>query len=1253
MNNETIIGKRYQINSLDADRIGRGGMGDVYKAIDLQTHEYVAVKHLKADVLALDETSVERFDREGEALRRLNHPNIVKVLETVEEWGDHYIVMEYVEGGSLRDRLSGGVQIAVDEVLKIALELADALTRAHHLNIVHRDIKPANVLLAGDGTPRLTDFGVAHIGDLARITQTGLLTGTYTYVSPEACDGSILNARADIWSFGVVLYEMLTGKRPFDEPNLTATITAILSKPVPDLTQFRPDIPEALTNLIYRMLEKKRSKRIGSVRLVGAQLEAIITGLDSKPLRLDGSRFETTSLDIAPAMGPRHNLPPQPTPFVGREPEVQELVNLLNDADCRLLTLVGPGGMGKTRLALEVASRQIDEFKYGVRFVGLAGVTGTEFMVTAVADALNFTFPNQDDPKGQLLTFLREKELLLIMDNFEHLIDGAELVADILTAAPKLKVLATSRESLNLWEEWLRPILGMRYPENDSTEEIDPYSAVKLFADRAKRVRGGFSLEAALPNIIRICQLVEGMPLGIELAATWLKVLSPEQIVAEIESNFDFLSTSMRNIEERHRSLRAVFDYSWQLLTEHEQRVFKRLSVFRGSFNRQAAERIAGASLMTLTNLVNKSLLHEGGTAVSDNTTTTTGSKYRYTMHELLRQYAADRLAEDGNEQVATAAKHAEYYGNLLHQQESHLKGHQQKQALEIIRTNIDNVRVAWRWALANFATESQALTAVLEASNSLYLFYEYGGKILEGIEIFGETALAAKKLADTLLQKRVLAKALSLQGILAFKANEFKLGDQLALRSHAILREIWEDHALPIEVLRSTQADFGLSMVYYSYSIARTQSMTAVEEALDEVIEISKRIEDSWLLVRALNALGNTLRDFDRKKELYEESIRISRHIGDELYLALVGVNYVNWVSLPHEVQPLIEEIVAIYQRMESQAGMALGYGLLAANAFRTGNYLQAKELQEKSLVIYRELGLIYYYIPSLQGQGNNLWALGELSEAESYMKQALELVRESGDLENTIKSNNAIGQFYLETGDLSEARRYYKMSLALLPNIHNSRQKAEALDSLGNFAILLGEYGQARQHFEANIPHFEEIGNREGVAWALRNFGTIAYELGDYETAVARFQESLGVFRSFGYNWALMTLLDCLGRVAYALGDEAKAEAHYREALVLPQNFWTIFNQLELTVDWSALLMKQGEVERPFRNLTIVSRLPIFVPPTIHLRVRNKAHRLLAELEAKLPIEQVADIKLGTRHLGLDDVVSNLLEEREISLP
>ncbi|MCD4685774.1 MAG: protein kinase, partial [Anaerolineae bacterium] len=293
-----IIAGRYSLEQL----IGRGGMGDVYRGTDTETGDVVAVKLLHSSIVEDNPDIVDRFQREGEALRQLNHPNIVTVREAVEDEGEHFLVMEYISGGSLRDLIDEEARLPIEAVLNVALDLADALTRAHRLHIIHRDIKPDNVLLAEDGTPRLTDFGVAHMGDRTRLTQTGSVIGTYAYLSPEACNGLELDERADIWSFGVMVFEMLTGRVPFHAGGTAAILTAILTKPAPDITRLRPDLPPALVDLIYRMLEKDRERRISSVRLVGAELEAIIRQLDT-PLRQKvleagheptvGSRFVT------------------------------------------------------------------------------------------------------------------------------------------------------------------------------------------------------------------------------------------------------------------------------------------------------------------------------------------------------------------------------------------------------------------------------------------------------------------------------------------------------------------------------------------------------------------------------------------------------------------------------------------------------------------------------------------------------------------------------------------------------------------------------------------------------------------------------------------------------------------------------------------------------------------------------------------------------------------------------------------------
>jgi len=275
---ERLIGNRFTLGNV----IGMGGMATVYSGIDTHTNEKVAIKLLKQDIISQDPDIVARFDREGEALRRLNHPNIVKILATVVEEDKHYVMMEFVGGGDLntliQEHRQNGTPIPIQRILEIALDLSDALTRAHRLKIIHRDIKPANVLLASDGTPRLTDFGVAHFSDSTKMTQTGALIGTLAYLSPEACSGDPLDGRADIWSFGVMLYELLALKRPFDDTNTAALLTSILNKTPKPISDLRPDTPPQLVYLLDQMLAKDPDNRIASARLVGAQLEAIISG---------------------------------------------------------------------------------------------------------------------------------------------------------------------------------------------------------------------------------------------------------------------------------------------------------------------------------------------------------------------------------------------------------------------------------------------------------------------------------------------------------------------------------------------------------------------------------------------------------------------------------------------------------------------------------------------------------------------------------------------------------------------------------------------------------------------------------------------------------------------------------------------------------------------------------------------------------------------------------------------------------------
>ncbi len=382
------------------------------------------------------------------------------------------------------------------------------------------------------------------------------------------------------------------------------------------------------------------------------------------------------------------NLPRPRTSFVGRASELEAIDRLLEDPECRLLTLVGPGGAGKTRLALEAAAHRVDRYPHGVHFVPLASVASPDFLGPALAESIQFAvdavhsgFSAQD----QLLDYLSERSTLLVLDNFEHLVEGSGFLSEVIERAPHVELLTTSRERLNVQSEWVFDVEGLGLAENGNGSA----SAVRLFVERATQVVPGFALDdAGYSQALRICRLVDGMPLGIELAASWASVLSCAEIADEIEGNIDFLATSMRDVPERQRSLRVTIDQSWRLLTDEQRSAFSRLSVFRGSFDRSAAVAVTRADLRLLSELVAKSLLRRPDFG-------------RFELHELLRQYAAEQLRLSPAEEVNARERHARHYAAMLLERQAALLGPELAVARDELRGEADNLRAAAEWTLA------------------------------------------------------------------------------------------------------------------------------------------------------------------------------------------------------------------------------------------------------------------------------------------------------------------------------------------------------------------------------------------------------------------------------------------------------------------------------------------------------------------------------------------------------------------------
>jgi predicted ATPase len=655
----TMIGEAV-LHYLVLEQMGAGGMGVVYKALDTRLGRHVALKFLP-ETARLDETARGRLLAEAQAAARLDHPNI-GVIHGIEDASDRpFIVMALYGGESLRSRIDRG-SLPVAEAVDLATQAARGLAVAHANGVVHRDVKPDNLFLSGHGMLKILDFGLAKLDRMDGLTSAGTIVGTLEYMSPEQIRGQAVDHRTDVWALGIVLYEMLTGVSPFrTDGGMTASILKIIKDEPAPVGTLRFDVPVPVAEVLDRALVKDRDQRYASVAEMLADLEAAqrrggSAVVAAPPVLLAPPTVVAPPPPVAqpaPAQRVKPGLPTPPSPIVGRLEELAIIAANLDDDHCRILTLFGPGGTGKTRLVIEAAKQAFDRgtFPDGVFFVALDPLDDPELIPAATARALGVDLQPQESPLAQVQAAIGERAILLVLDNYEHVMDGAHLPSELVQACSGLRILVTSRERLNLEEEWVLPLPGLSLPAAGAVtaEEVGRCDAVQLFVQRAKRARMQFSLEDEEPEHVgRICRLVAGSPLGIELAASWVKMMGCDEIVREIQSSIDFLTSSSRNVTERHRSIRACFEYSWTLLSPKEQDVLGRLTAFQGSFTREAAAAVAGANLPLLTALIDKSLLQVDGK--------------RFESHPLLHQYAAEKLAEKPTVRAEAEERHAAYF---------------------------------------------------------------------------------------------------------------------------------------------------------------------------------------------------------------------------------------------------------------------------------------------------------------------------------------------------------------------------------------------------------------------------------------------------------------------------------------------------------------------------------------------------------------------------------------------------------------
>ncbi|KPK72234.1 hypothetical protein AMJ87_05260 [candidate division WOR_3 bacterium SM23_60] len=735
-----------------------------------------------------------------------------------------------------------------------------------------------------------------------------------------------------------------------------------------------------------------------------------------------------------------HNLPAQPTRFLGREKELAEIAGRFEDPSCRLVTILGPGGMGKTRLGIQAASYMIPRLKDGVFFVPLAPLSSGDFIVSTIASSLGFSFRGREDQKIQLFNYLRDKELLLVMDNFEHLIEKAELLAGILEAASGVRIIATSRERLNLKGEWVFKVHGMDCPEEEHVEEAAECAVVQLFLEGAQRVRPDFSpSDEEMSRIVRICMLVEGVPLAVELASAWMSVLSCEEIFEEIKQNIDFLATSMRDVPERHKSMRAVFEHSWNLLPEEEKKVFMKMSVFRGGFQKDAARKTTQASLLHLSSLVNKSLLQHYPSG-------------RYAVHELLRQYAEEKLGEVPEEKDKVRDLHSEFYAEFLHQRRELLKGEKQRDVLKEIGDEIDNIRAAWSWA-----GEKGKSNVIDKSVRSLWRFYMIRGWFQDGEEIFERVAENVREAVTKIPDKEkelVLGKILARQGVFSYQLGHFEKATQLFESSISTFREV------------GAQQEAADTLNEYSRVYFVKGDYAQAREMLEECLTLCKKLGYRKGMAAPYTTLGNIayrLGELKDARQFYERSHRAYKESGDKWGLAIALMNLAN---VTHEIgehmqaKRIYEHSLAISEEIGDRRGIAANLNNMGNVAKDLGEYAEAKELYQKSLAIKKETGDRKGIAASLGNLGTVAYVTGQYDDAKHYHQEMLALCREIGYPWGIISALVGLGADASGLGERDEAMQYFRDSLHLAID---SSAVPLALDAVVEIASLLHDKKRA----------------------------------------------------------------------------------------------------------------------------------------------------------------------------------------------
>jgi predicted ATPase/serine/threonine protein kinase len=921
--------------------LGAGGMGEVYRARDARLGRSVAIKILPA-AFSADTDRLHRFEREARSASALNHPNIVTIYELGQDGSTHYLAMELIEGKTLRELLVGGL-LPIQKAIGIAAQVAEGLAKAHEAGIAHRDIKPANLMVTHDGFVKILDFGLAKVAppgkDLSETrtlsawhTGPGQVVGTVQYMSPEQAIGGRLDFRSDQFSFGLVLYEMVTGKHPFHRSTAGETLAAILREQAEPIGVQHPDAPAPLCWAIERCLAKEPDKRYVSTRDLARELAAIRDHFSEKPVK---------QMETRPT-----NLPAQRTELVGREKEVAAAKELLLRPDVRLVTVTGPGGIGKTRLVVEVAGGLVESFPGGIHFVPLSSLSDPGLIASAIVQTLGLREAGGQSPLETLRRSLQDSlraPMLLLLDNFEHLMPAAPTVAEILAMATNLKILVTSRAALHVYGEHEFPVPPLALPDSrsmPSLEVMSQYPAVALFLQRAVAAKPDFQLNRENARVVsEICARLDGLPLAIELAAARVKVLSPSAMRTRLASRLQLLTGGARDLPQRQHTLRATIDWSYDLLSAAEQKLFRRLSAFVGGCTLEGVEAVCDSKadldldlLDGMASMVDKSLMQQVEQANGES---------RFGMLETIREYALEKLEASG-EEASTKRAHAAYCLVLAEEEATEQRGAERAEWLERFALEHDNFRAGLEWL-----TETGDAEWGLRLGTALFRFWETREYLAEGRDRLGKLLKIAAAAAPT----KARARALFAAGVLAGEQGDYASADVLLRESQDIARQLGDKRGVAVSlnalaVLARDQGD-----------------VAAAHSWFEESLVVWRELGDQKAVARSLSNLASVAKlqgDYPRARSLYAECLSIFQGLGDRIGVAW-SLNYQGDVARDQgdsaAARTLYEQGLAIFRELGDRWGIAGTLADLGSLAREQRDCPAAHSLYRESIKIFQEL--------------------------------------------------------------------------------------------------------------------------------------------------------------------------------------------------------------------------------------------------------------------------------------------------------